>query len=159
MSLSLFFVVLLVMLLAIIFFHYIQGLFSSTLSALYAVVAAIVAFSYHETIVESLLAGKAANTAHAMVLLMLFAVVYLTLRIISDNAIPGQVRLPAIVDKVGGAFMGLVTGIFALGIVAIAAEELPFGPSIAGYVRYVGNDRHVSIPGSGGQSRTRRSRI
>ncbi len=152
MSFSIFFMVLIVFLAAIVYFHYVQGFFSSVLSAIFAVVAAVVAFSYHEVIVESLLAGKAANYAHAMVLLMTFALVYLVLRIIADMAIPGQVRLPAILDKVGGAVMGLIAGIFALGILTIAAEELPLGPSIAGYVRYVTKDDHsISIPGYGGR--------
>lgn len=148
-----FFLILLgLFLIAIAFFHYLQGFFSATLSAIFTVVAAVVAVSYHESVVEGLLGGKMADYAHAMVLLALFGVVYLVLRILSDNLIPGDVRVPAGINKAGAAIMGLIAGVFATGIMAIAAQELPFGPSIAGYSRYdLQEDRAVVVVGIGKQ--------
>ena len=35
-------------------------------------------------------------------------------------------------DRVGGAVMGLVAALFTAGIVALAAQSLPFGPSVGG---------------------------
>lgn len=124
----------------IAFFHFIQGFFSATLSAIFVVIAAVFAFAWHETIVESLLGGKIADEAHALILLALFAVIYLVLRTIFDNLVPGNVRLPVTVDKAGAAVMGIVAGLFAAGVLAVAAQEMPFGPNVAGYARYdVGN--------------------
>lgn len=122
--------------LAIVFFHYIQGFFSAALSAILVIVAAVLAFSYHESVVEMLMAGKLYDTANAIALLALFALIYLILRIIFDTAVPGNVRVPVAVDKAGAAVMGLTAGIFAAGIIAIAAQELPFGPSIIGFARF-----------------------
>src|SRR5579884_3691550 len=126
----------------ITFFHYIQGFFSATLSAIIAVIAAVFALSYHETVVETLLGGRMANQAHAMALLGLFALIYLLLRVVFDKAVPGNVRLPVLMDKVGAVVMGLIAGIFGAGIVAIAAQELPFRTAIAGYTRYPVDDVH-----------------
>src|SRR5947209_5023030 len=104
----LFSILLIVMIIAIAFFHYIQGFFSATISAICTIFAALLAFSLHEPIVENFLGGKAANMAHAMVLTVLFAVIYLILRIILDQTVPGQIRLPAAIDKAGGGIMGLI---------------------------------------------------
>lgn len=143
----LFAILIILMLGAVVFFHYLQGFFSATLSAIFAVIAAVVAVSYHEWIVEQFLGDTLGDWGPAMVMLVLFALSYLIFRLIFDKAIPGQIRLPATMDKIGGATMGLVAGVFALGIVVIAAQQMPLGPSIAGYVRYETNSsRGVVVP-------------
>lgn len=145
------FSVIVILLVAVIaYFHYVQGLLSGVLSATCAAVAAVLAFSYHEPIAQMLLGGKLADQAYAMILVALFAVIYLILRVIFDNLVPGNVRMPAIVDKVGGAITGLIAGIFAVGILAIATQTLPFGPSIGGYARYgLADKNEVKLPTSG----------
>src|SRR4051794_21537012 len=132
------------------YFHYVQGLLSGVLSATCAAVAAVLAFSYHEQLAQLALGGKLADQASAIMLVALFAIIYLILRVIFDNMIPGNVRLPAIVDKVGGAIAGLIVGVFAVGILAIAAQTLPFGPVIGGYSRYqVAEANDVKVPTQG----------
>jgi uncharacterized membrane protein required for colicin V production len=144
------FSIIVILIVAIIaFFHYLQGFFSSTISAICAIIAAACAVSYHEVIVESFLGGKFGNVAHGMALAVMFAVIYLILRVLFDKMVPGNLRVPAIVDKVGGAAMGAVAGIFAAGIVALVAQELPFAPSIAGYSRYAVRDAEVTLPAVG----------
>jgi hypothetical protein len=134
-------------LLAVAYFHWIQGLFSATISAVLAVIAAVVAVAFQESLVEGPLANVAPNWMPSLVLLLLFALVYIILRTIFDKAVPGGVQLPAMFDKVGGAIMGLVAGAFALGVVVIAAQHLPFSPSIGGYVRYeTSGERSAPVP-------------
>jgi hypothetical protein len=142
----------------IAYFHYVEGLFSATISAFCAVLAAVIAFSYHETIIFTLLKGKVANYAHAMVLVALFALAYLVLRVIFDKAIPGNVRFPLYVDRVGGAVMGIIAGIFATGILAIAAASLPFDQG-APYARFpLAEDVDVTV-GSGGGSQAQDAKV
>ncbi len=140
------------------YFHYAQGFFSATMSAFCAVVAAVMAVSYHEVVVDKLLQGAAADYAHAMVLAALFAIIYIILRVLVDKMVPGALRLPVIIDRVGGAVMGIIAGIFTAGIVALCAQMMPFGPSVGGYARYQVEDRpEVTIPAnsqSRGQART-----
>jgi hypothetical protein len=136
----------------IAFFHYLQGLFSATISAILAIISAVLAVSYQETVIYALLKGKVADEANGMTMCLLFAVIYITLRSIFDKAVPGNLRFPNIIDKVGGAVMGVVAGIFATGVVVLAAESMPFGPGIAGYSRYeLSKDEAVTVPTKGQQ--------
>jgi hypothetical protein len=145
------FSVLMLLLVGVIaFFHYTQGFFSATLSAIIAIFAACLAMSYHEVLVTSLLQGKFADQANAIGLVVIFAAVYLILRVMFDKFVPGNIRLPAIIDKIGAGFMGLIAGIFAAGTIAIAAQTLPFGPTVGMYTRYeLGAERDVQIPTQG----------
>jgi hypothetical protein len=132
---------------AIAYFHYVQGFFSAVISAMLAILSAVLAVSFHEVVIRALLAGKAADQAHAMVLVALFVLIYGVLRVIFDKAIPGNIRLPVLADKIGAAAAGLVAGMFCVGIFAIAAQALPFGPSVAGYSRYTLVDQQeVRVP-------------
>src|SRR5687768_10181451 len=151
----LFAIFIIIMLGAVVFFHYVQGFFSATLSAIFAVLAAVIAVSYHEWVVEQFIGDMLGDWGPAMMLLILFALPYLILRLIFDKAIPGQVRLPSTLDKIGGAVMGLVAGTFALGVVVIAAQEMPLGASIMGYVRYETNSTRGVVVPTGASSRAK----
>ncbi len=128
--------VLILLVLAVAFFHYLQGFFSATISAILVACSVLVAFSYCEPVVDLIKPGKFADSAHGMILLCLFAITYLILRVIFDLLIKGNVRMPVTLDKVGAGIMGLIAGVLALGTVAVAAQMLPFPASIAGYTRF-----------------------
>ena len=140
-------IIILAIVAGIAYFHYAQGFFSATLSAICAVVAAVIAVAYHEPMVTTLLQGKMADYANSICLIALFAIVYLLLRVLLDKAIPGNLRLPVAIDRVGGAGMGVIAGIFAAGVIALAAQAMPFGPSIGGYAKYEVEDREeLTLP-------------
>ena len=107
----------------IAYWHYAQGFFSSIFSALAAVIAAVLAVSYHEPVVASLLRGKIADYANGLALIALFALIYIIIRTAFDNLVPGNVRLLVMVDRIGGAVMGLIVGIFATGIFVLPAGQ------------------------------------
>jgi hypothetical protein len=138
-------VICILLVLVVAFFHYLQGFLSATVSAILTAISVLVAFTLYEPLVTALSPGKFADTAHGMMLVALFAITYLILRILFDKLIPGNVRVPAIVDKVGGGVMGFVVGCLAVGLLAVAAQSLPFGPSIGGYARYPVKDE-ISLP-------------
>ena len=147
-------IIVLLMLAAIGYFHYVQGFFSGIISAVIAVFAAVVAVGYYETLVEGPFNAMSPDWMPALSLLGLFALTYVILRTIFDKAVPGQLQIPAVLDKVGGAVMGLVAGAFALGIVVIAAQTLPFGATVGGYGRYATlGQRNVVVPSTGGSGR------
>lgn len=118
------------------YFHYLQGLFGSALSAMFAVIAALLAVGYHEVLVDALLGGKLADYAHAIGLVVIFAVVYLVLRVISDQFVSGNVQYSLWVDRIGGGVMGVIAGLSGVGVLAIAAQALPLGARIAMHERY-----------------------
>src|SRR5438552_5869445 len=92
----------------IAYFHYAQGFFSAFFSAIIAILAAVIAVSYHESVVTGLLGGKMGDYANSMVLVALFAGVYIVLRVLMDKAVPGNIRLPVIVDRIGVGALGVV---------------------------------------------------
>src|SRR5580765_1510994 len=136
----------------IAYWHYLQGFFSAAISAILAIIAALVALGFQEEIV-AMLGGKFNDQVNAIALVCLFAITYLVLRVIFDAAIPGNVRFPVYLDRIGAPIMGIIAGIFGVGVLVIAAQTLPFGPSIAGYQRYpVSFDKQIIIHQSGRQS-------
>src|SRR5690606_8436701 len=133
---------------------------SATLSAIFAIIAGAVAIGWHETVVLKLLGGQYADQASGMIVCALFAGVYIALRLVADKFIPGAVLVPVVVDKVGGGVMGLIAGLVAGGIIAFAAQSLPFGPSIGGYARLPLADlRSVIIPPAVGARQDRDSAV
>jgi hypothetical protein len=138
--------IIIVLVLAIAFFHYTQGFFSATISAMLAILSAVLAFSLHEKVVEGFLGGRFSDAAHGIALGVLFALIYFILRVAFDSMVPGNVRFPVLVDKIGGGAMGLIAGLFAGGIVAIMAQYMPLMPSVAGYSRYAVDTHTVTVP-------------
>lgn len=131
-------IIVILLVIAVTFGHYLQGFFSATLSAILTILAAVLAFSWHEGIAENYILknGVLPNSADAAVLVALFALIYIILRVIFDKAIPGGIQLPAGLDKIGGAVMGLIAAAFSVGILVIAAQEMGFNASIGGYTRF-----------------------
>src|SRR5580658_103781 len=123
------------------FFQYVQGFFSATISAILAVIAAIVAMGWYETAAPLLFNAKIYDQAASISLVVIFAVVYILPRLLIDSFVPGNVRVPFIVEKVGAGVMGLIAGLVCTGIVAVAADALPFGPSIGMYARFGTTDQ------------------
>src|SRR2546423_819944 len=111
------------------------------------------ALKHLKTIFAALVGGKFNDQANAIALVCLFAIAYLFLRVLFDMAIPGNVRFPVLLDRIGAPIMGIIAGIFGVGVLVIAAQTLPFGPSIAGYQRYpVSFDKQIIIHQTGKQS-------
>ncbi len=147
-------VIIILLVAAIAYYHYAQGFFSSLISAISAVLAAAVAVGLHETLEQQVSRGRFADESTAAALVVLFAAVYLVLRLIFDAAVPGNIRVAVWLEKGGAAVLGLVAGIFATGVAAIAAQAMPFGPTIAYYSRYAVESHDqvvVSIPGQRSQ--------
>src|SRR3954466_7768341 len=99
-------IVILIMVGGIAYLHYVTGFFSATLSAIAAVFSAAIAVSYQETVVESFLGGKMVDYANAAVTVALYIVTYIVLRQLFDRLVPGNVRVPVMVDRIGAVAMG-----------------------------------------------------
>jgi hypothetical protein len=144
---------LIVLLLLIALIHYIQGMFSATLSAILALLAAAVALGFQEPVLQMIKPAKL-DIAGPGILCGLFIVSYLVMRIIFDRVVPGNVRLESTIDKVGAAIMGLIAGVICTGIIAIATSWMPFNSKLGVmYSRYaVEGDQEVSGAFSAQQS-------
>ncbi len=143
-------IIILALILAIAFFHYIQGFFSSMISMVLAILAALLAVGYHENVAQLAFHSFGVAQGYSASLVGLFVIIYLVLRVTFDKLIPGNIQLPVLADKIGAGACGVVAGIFVAGVLATAAQALPFGPSIAGYSRYPLSERTagtVRVPG------------
>lgn len=114
------------------FFHFTQGFFSAFISAVLTLVAGAVALGLQEWVVFAL-GGKTGDFATSLALCVLFAVTYFVLRLIFDWACPGNVNFGVLPDKVGAGVMGLLAGMLVSGILALAANAMPFEPAMWGY--------------------------
>ena len=142
-------IIILALIVAIAFIHYIQGFFSSMISMVLAILAALLAVGYHENVAQLAFHSFGIAQGYSLSLVGLFVIIYLVLRVAFDKLIPGNIQLPVLADKIGAGVCGVVAGIFAAGVLATAAQALPFGPSIAGYSRYPLSERtanNVQIP-------------
>src|ERR1700722_3766228 len=139
---------------AVAYFHFTQGLFSAALSAIACVFAAVLAVAYHETLASYMLA-KVPDQADAIALVGIFVVSYIVLRILFDKLVPGNLRFPVLVDKIGSAVAGIFAALFSTGVLALAAQTMPFGTTVGGFSRQdLGIDRDVAVGGDeAGQGR------
>jgi|SRR5581483_5339710 len=120
----------------IAYFHFTQGLFTATISAILAVFAAMMAVSYFEPLAQMLLKAGLTESASAVAIILIFAVAYFVPRLLFDMLVPGNIRVPVLLDKIGAAVMGVIVGLFATGVLAIAMQALPFSQSIGMFTRY-----------------------
>lgn len=122
--------------LGIAFYQVVQGLFSSLIMLILTVLCAAVAFGYYEVLAEAYLYSRQPATADAIALVALFVIPLLLLRLGFDKLISGNVAMHTWVDRIVGGALGLVTGTVMVGVLLVAMQLLPFGPSILGYTPY-----------------------
>ena len=119
----------LALVIGIAFFQVIQGLFSALIMTILTILSAVVALGYYELLAEMIYEHQPAH-ADAAALIALFVIPLLTLRVVSDMFIRGNVVLGVWADRIGGGSLGLITGSVMVGILMIALQMLPFGPSV-----------------------------
>jgi hypothetical protein len=126
-------------------FQAFQGIFSGLVMAVLSVLSAAIAFNYYEALAASLSTAQPA-TAQALSLVAVFVVTLLVLRALADWAVRGNVVLGSDMISVwseraiaGG--LGLITGMVLTGVLTIAMQMLPFGPSVLGFTPFDGSLR------------------
>ena len=114
-----------------------QGLFSTTIMAVWTLVAAMIAFDYYEVLHELLLKqGLAGYPTEAATLLGLFIISLLILRLASDQLIKGNMKFTMLIDRIGSAGMSLFASLIMTGMIAIGFQMLPLPAQILGYDKY-----------------------
>ncbi|HEY0008384.1 MAG TPA: CvpA family protein [Tepidisphaeraceae bacterium] len=137
----LFAIIIIVLFAVVTYFHYIQGGFTAVISAGCAFFALCVAFGYYEYVAGMFSPGRFADYMPAMLLIGLFGVTYIVLRAVVDGLVPGNISLPLYVDRIGAVLFGAIAAAIGVGIFAVGAQLMPFGPDVGGHVRYEIRDR------------------
>lgn len=129
-------IILILFLLAMIYWWAMQGLLSSLLHLVMVITAGGLALALWEPITHGLLLNFKPPVAWAVGLVVPFVLLLMGLRYAADKLVPDNLHFMHAVDMLGGAAGGLLSGILTAGIFTIAIGFLPMGPSIAGYQPY-----------------------
>jgi hypothetical protein len=136
----------LLLILGIVFYQGLQGLFSSLIMAVCTLVCVVLAFNYYEPLAALLYKYKPLH-ADAIALVCLVVLPLLALRLAVDRLLPGNVVLSVWADRIGGGLFGIVTALLIVGTLLIALQMLPFGRSFLGVDFYNDNLERVAGPG------------
>jgi len=131
-------IVALVLVLGITFLHSTFGLYSGILNLMCAVTALAVAFGFYEPL-NNILSGQASlppSFTEPAALVLLFALTFLILRVISDTFLRGNLRVPMYVDWVGGAVCGFLAAQIGVGVLVVGFLMLPWGGRVLMFSRY-----------------------
>jgi len=121
-----------ILILAIAFFQIVQGLFGALVMAVLTILSALLAFAVYPPLAE-LLYGAQPAYADAVALMASFIIPLLCLRVLADRFIPANVVLGVWPDRICGGLLGLLVGMVITGVLAVAAQLLPFGPVVMTY--------------------------
>ncbi|MCJ7544372.1 MAG: CvpA family protein [Phycisphaerae bacterium] len=121
-----------ILVVAIAFFQATQGFYSAMIMAVLSLVSALVAFNYYEPL-AAMMYSQQPTLADAVALLVLFVVLLLGLRLAADHFLHRNVVLGLWANRIGGGTLGLLTGMILVGVLAVALQMLPWGPSVLGY--------------------------
>lgn len=122
--------------LGIMFFQVIHGMFSALIMAVICVLSATVALGAHEQLAQSVLTDLIGDYAYPASFVGIFGLAVLGLRVLLDMIVARNTMLPAYVDKPGSAVFGIITGLITIGVMGIGIQMIPFGPTILGFQRF-----------------------
>lgn len=133
----------------------IYGLFSGMIMVFCSIVAAVAALGFFEPLV-----GLASNYIHPSyaapgALVVVFILTLVILRVLADNLIRGNIRLPKYVDTGGAAVCGFISAQICVGILMMGMLLLPLGERTMMYSAY----EERSEPGPDGRPEFKRVKL
>ncbi len=130
-------IIVIVFVIGLTMLHALWGLFSGVINVFCSIVAAAIAFGFFGPL-TALLAAQGLHPAwtEPSVFVGLFVVALAALRFAADNYIRGNVRLPMLVDWIGGAVCGLFNAQVAVGMLVIGFYMLPMGGTSLMFTRF-----------------------
>ncbi len=117
---------------AIAFYQVVQGLFGALIMAFLCIVSLTVSFNFYEPLAEAI-HKYIPLYAEPAALLGLFVISLIILRVLTDRYLGRNVVTGVWTNRIGGGLLGLVTGMIMVGVLTVAIQMLPFGPSVLGY--------------------------
>lgn len=128
------------MVFAIAFLQATQGLFTALIMTVITLCCAAFAMYGYEWVAVHWLIGWKPNYAFGIALGSTFGLSLLVVRVVFDKAVPRAPLVPQMVDRLGGAACGLVTGFTIVGMLAVSLGQIPFGGTVLGFERI---EKHV----------------
>ncbi len=137
--------------LGITFIHSLFGLFSGIINVFCTITALAVAFGCAEPLTRAVAGNLPVPPEYVVpaALVLLFVVTLLVLRILADNVIRGNVRVPMYVDWAGGAVCGFVNAQICVGVMVLSFLLLPWGGRVMMYSRQERDPENTINPETG----------
>ncbi|QGJ71230.1 Hypothetical protein PBC10988_29340 [Planctomycetales bacterium 10988] len=107
-----------------------EGLWTAAIMFINTVIASMIAVMFFEPLAALLQSYAEWGTFFwdVITLLGLFAISAFALRELTDRLAPKMVRLPELIDRVGGAIFGAMVGAFMVCFIASALQTAPLAP-------------------------------
>ena len=125
----LFILITLVLVLAIAFFHSLQGAFSAILMAVFTILSAAVAVNFYARLSGACMAYLPKGWmeySDAMCLAVLFFLTLVVLRVVGDNFIKGNIVLPIWADRIAAGIISIPVALLVVGMASLSVQMLPF---------------------------------
>src|SRR5262245_48483034 len=97
-----------------------QGFFSATLMFFECVIAAMLAFCFYEKVHGLWGEALGEGLGHPLALMLIFLISIVVLRLLTDKYVKGNVRIPVVLDRIGGGVGGFFSGMILVGMALIA---------------------------------------
>jgi len=133
--------IVIVLVLSIAYAWMVRGVFSAMLHMLCALVAGAIAFAAWEPLSIMLVNASPErgffsfieSVAWGVSLIIPFSISFLLLRVLSDKAVPNNIRNNTAFDYVGGAVFGAITGVISIGVLVIGIGNMRVQTDLLGY--------------------------
>ena len=112
------------------------GLFSAFIHLIAVICAGALALAIWEPFTLGVLMDLNAHLAWGVGLLAPLGILLLLIRVGTDKAVPDGIKLPRLVDTIGGAVFGLISGVLTAGLIVIGLGFLPLAPGTIGVRSY-----------------------
>jgi len=125
------------LILGIAFYQVVQGLYSALIMAFLSVVSLAVAFNFYEPLAGLIQKYQPlAICAEPTALVALFVASLTVLRVLSDRYLGRNVVVGMWTNRIGGGILGVIVGMVLVGVLTVAIQMLPYGPSVLTYKPY-----------------------
>ncbi len=112
-----------------------KGLYRGTILFFSCLFGAVVALAFYENVVAMLNVPFLEQFGEGLTFLVLFVLVAEILTLLSERFLTKSMRLPALIDRIGGGFVGFWTGQLAVGVACISIQMLPWDRNVLGFER------------------------
>ena len=119
-----------------------KGLYRTTILFFCCLIGAVVAFAFYENFWALLSHPFLQRFGEGLSLMLIFLLVALTLDLLSEQVLTGNMRLSPVVDAVGGGIVGFWTAMLVVGVLCVSIQMLPWQRSAMGFERIYRDKKH-----------------
>ena len=121
-----------------------QGMLSALLALATSIFASILAMALVEPL-KGFIGGWRPDDARGITLLLLYVVAFSVTRVGADMAVPKNIKLPKLVNRVAGGVAGFFTSLVVVGTLLLGFEMLPVSRVLLGFDRFPGDNGMQAI--------------